>query len=99
MFDQESFAFDFVGFMLGFLFQSAGSRCQFVLFFAALATSPERHLADRRQIVDNFAQLIQFFANGRQFFGICGQIVAITFSRFATGKKIDLIFDLPLQAY
>ena len=90
MFFFKPVTFEFVGFMLRFLLESAGSRREFVLLFAALASRVERQFGHRCQVVNNRGKLIQLFADGGQFFWVGGEVVSIAAASLATGKEKKL---------
>ena len=89
MFVVEAFAFQFVGLVLGLFLEATGSRGQLVLLLSTFATGSKRLFTDRCQVVNDLAQLIQFFADGRQLFGVGCQVVAVTTSSFTTVIKIN----------
>ena len=95
VFGVETFAFQFVGFMLSLFLKSTSSRSQLVLFLSTFATGSKRLFADRCQVVNDLAQLIQFLANGRQLFGVGCQVVTVTSPGFTTVR--NKIFEFSRQ--
>ena len=97
MFFQESITFDFVGFMLSFLFEPASSGCQFVLFFTTFTSCSKRHFTNRCHVVYYSAQLLQFFSDRCQFSWISGKIVSIPTPCFSTVKLEQFINSIPCK--
>lgn len=83
----EAKTLQFVGLVLGLFLQAASSWGHLVFLFPTFASRIERHLTWRCQIIDHFAQLVQFFTDSSQFLRVGRQVIAIATSGLTTEKN------------